>query len=299
MAPLPISEHASPCKNHTASIEVLRQEAKDSMGEVEELIPERIRQMKRILANDKELVLHPPSFDEFYLRCIRAKKYDLERAARLYQKYCRLRMDGASDFIMKLKPSSLLHVINSKYCSTLKTRDSLGRQIIFMRMEKWSDKNVTLDDVLLTLFLMMDEMTVSSDTQLFGFVVIMDFRTLSVWHAAQVRPARLQILIKILQDSYPAKFTEFHIINNPQIFGALFSVAAFFMKEKMRRRIHFHGTNLTSLQNMLKLEVDQLPLFLGGPLSDEEYDDPSLAQRVVKKDAYYDEQLKFGYVRKK
>lgn len=53
MAPLPISEHASPCKNHTASIEVLRQEAKDSMGEVEELIPERIRQMKRILANGK------------------------------------------------------------------------------------------------------------------------------------------------------------------------------------------------------------------------------------------------------
>lgn len=154
-----------------------------------------------------------------------ATTYDVEIFSIItfqYQKYCRLRMDGASDFIMKLKPSSLLHVINSKYCSTLKTRDSLGRQIIFMRMgkililefyktqftlnnlikniiEKWSDKNVTLDDVLLTLFLMMDEMTVSSDTQLFGFVVIMDFRTLSVWHAAQVRPARLQILIKILQ----------------------------------------------------------------------------------------------------
>jgi len=286
------------------SLALLRQEAKEEMGEVEGLVGSRIAEFKALLKKeiasfpDKDLVPHPASFDEFYLRCIRAKKYDLVRASNLYRRFCRLRTGGAEDWLNKMIPSWYLNVINSLMCSSLKTRDDLGRSVAIIRFNHWDLKTVPLDDMLLTIFLYMDELTVSEDTQLFGVTCIVDLSSVGVEHVKVISPRKIHTLIKVVQDAYPLRSKELHLVNNPRIFGAIYAVARPFIKEKMKKRIHFHGDDINSLHSSLRIDPALLPEFLGGNVSNDEYKDESVAKRILKKDPYYEDLLKYGYVPK-
>ncbi len=120
----------------------LRREAKESIGEVEDLIPKKIAELKTILEQgfykynfrrklrffckninwfihvffikciDKELVPHPSSFDDFYLRCLRAKKYDVERAANLVYSF-------TSIHGIKIKMPKIIHKIRTVFLITV------------------------------------------------------------------------------------------------------------------------------------------------------------------------------------
>ncbi|OXA37285.1 alpha-tocopherol transfer protein-like [Folsomia candida] len=285
-------------KSEKNSLESLRHESKRLMGETEEVIPEKIKQLKKILQKDKELVPHPSTFDEFYLRCIRAKKYDVDRAANLYRKFCRLRTGGGGDFLGKLKPSNYRDILTKNFCSTLKTRDDLGRQVIIVRVEKWVPSEIHFDVTILCMFLLLDEISSVEDTQLFGAILIADLSTLGVEHAKQISPWRIHTMVKVIQDSYPLRIKEFHVVRNPKIFGTLYALAKPFLKEKMKKRINFHGDDINTFLSSVRIDSTKLPEFLGGSLSEEEYSDKSVPKRILKKDAYYDDLLKYGYVPK-
>ncbi|KAL1458272.1 hypothetical protein WDU94_008434 [Cyamophila willieti] len=62
-----------------------------------------------------------------------------------------------------------------------------------------------------------------------------------------VNPRSAWIMINFLQDSFPMRLRELHIINTPFFFDALYACFSPFLKEKFRKRIKVHGKSLSSL----------------------------------------------------
>lgn len=55
----------------------------------------------------------------------------------------------------------------------------------------------------------------------------------------------------MLQDCVPARLKAVHIVNQPYIFNMLFAIFKPFMREKLRNRIFFHGSDKQSLLNYI------------------------------------------------
>jgi hypothetical protein len=66
----------------TPALQRLRAKAKNEIGEREDLIPKRIAELREIINADRTVNAPPKSYDQFLLKCLRARKYDLERAAK-------------------------------------------------------------------------------------------------------------------------------------------------------------------------------------------------------------------------
>ncbi|NP_001400343.1 alpha-tocopherol transfer protein isoform X2 [Pongo pygmaeus] len=64
------------------------------------------------------------------------------------------------------------------------------------------------------------------------------------------------------RDSFPLKVRGIHLINEPVIFHAVFSMIKPFLTEKIKERIHMHGNNYK--QSLLQHFPDILPLEYGG-----------------------------------
>lgn len=61
-----------------------------------------------------------------------------------------------------------------------------------------------------------------------------------------------------LQDCAPIRIKGVHIINQPYVFNMVFALFKPFLREKLRSRIHFHGTNRQSLLAHVDPKVNSL-----------------------------------------
>jgi len=262
----------------------LRIKAKIEIGENDELIPDQIAQVRDIITADDNVKTPPKQFDQFFLRCLRAKKYDIDRAAKTYKKLCRLH-HTCKELTEFLIPSHYADFLRKHFVCILRNRDASGRQILFVQPQNWNAYKFCLDEALAALFMVIDESLESIDTQLNGLVVLVDFKGFGFAHARQVGPSRIQAVVGILQDSYPARFKEIHFYNHPSLFNMIFAVAKPFLKEKMRKRIYFHGHDITSVQKSFGSSL--LPEYLGGILPDNDYANHDLTTRLLKRDDHF------------
>jgi len=66
-------------------------------------------------------------------------------------------------------------------------------------IDRWNPRQHSFDNILASLFLMLDEAVDSTDTQLNGLVVLVDFKGFGLSHARQVGPSRIQAIVTIVQ----------------------------------------------------------------------------------------------------
>lgn len=237
---------------------------------------------------DEETNLYCPMNDAFLLRFLRARKFNPERAFKLLKQYYEMRRNHAEVF-HQLYPEALVKSFEHGLQAVLPERDQNGRQIFLFDAGAWDPSVYSLDDIFRTNYLFLEEMTNSTETQVNGMVAIVNFKNLNFYHARHFTPKHAQRMINIIQDSFPCRFKEFHLVNQPFVFSMLFSVVKPFLNQKIRDRIHFHGSDLNSLHGFLSPSL--LPPSLGGEC---ELDD-SFVQQMLEKNDYYKDLLKFGY----
>lgn len=91
----------------------------------------------------------------------------------------------------------------------------------------------------------------------------------------------------------PLRIKAIHIVNQPKLFNIVFALFKPFLREKLRKRIIFHGTDRKSLHQHMSPEC--LPLCYDGTLDTPRVTGDQWYQLLVKCDPEFKQINSYGY----
>lgn len=202
--------------------------------------------------------------NKFLLAFLRARKFDVDKALQLYVNYHQFRHKYAS-VLSSLSASSVEHVLKSGVLSVPDSRFYNGSKAICVYPQKWDYETVPFLDNFRATMLVLDKLIEDEETQVHGISVVYNFEGTSFYSilkVAQLEHSQRAMLIELLQEAFPARFKGVHLINQPWYISIVMGVIKPFMKQKLRDRIHLHGTDYQSLHE--HTSPDSLPIDFGG-----------------------------------
>ncbi|KAK8375019.1 hypothetical protein O3P69_017775 [Scylla paramamosain] len=141
--------------------------------------------------------------------------------------------------------------------------DYLGRKVL---LERWAlhDPATTTVDMMFRVITSVADVLLDEDEQssVTGYVVMSDNACLSVPHVVALKPTLARKVTVLWQDGYPMRPKGLNYINTPAAFDTVFNIFRSFMKEKMKKRVHIHGSDMESLYKQVPREM--LPVEYGG-----------------------------------
>ncbi|XP_070499190.1 alpha-tocopherol transfer protein-like isoform X2 [Chironomus tepperi] len=209
-----------------------------------------IRELRNLLSQETNLTV-PLDNDDWLIRFLRPTKYYYESAFELIKRYYAFKIKHY-EIYNGLKPSKEENIFKANILSVFPNRDQLGRRILLLELgKKWNHKEVTLDEVFKGVVLFLEAAMLEPETQVNGAVVIFDMDGLSLHQAWQFTPPFAKRIVDWLQDSVPLRIKAIHVINQPKVFNMVFALFKPFLREKLRNRIVFHGTDRDSLHSYI------------------------------------------------
>jgi len=234
----------------------------------------------RVFLLDNHNISVPLDCTGFIVRCLRIKDYNVEKAAILVKNFSQS-IHQIHDMLEKFQPKFYKDLYAPDGLFTiLKHRDHCGRQVITSRIAKWDPKAYDFEQVASASMLIFSyTVGESAETQRNGCVFINDLSGFGMKHVQAIKPARFTQLVKLMNDGSPGRIKGVHFIFHPTVFGIIYGLAKRFLKEKLVKRIHFHGDDLSSLHT--HFSVQHLPNWLGGALDESAAVDQALTEKLL------------------
>ncbi|XP_075861388.1 alpha-tocopherol transfer protein isoform X2 [Microcebus murinus] len=177
-----------------------------------------------------------PLSDAFLLRFLRARDFDLDLAWRLLKNYYKWRAE-CPEISADLHPRSILGLLKAGYHGVLRSRDPTGSKVLIYRIAHWDPKVFTAYDVFRVSLITSELIVQEVETQRNGIKAIFDMEGWQFSHAFQITPSVAKKIATVLTDSFPLKVRGIHLINEPVIFHAVFSMIKPFLTEKIKNRV--------------------------------------------------------------
>lgn len=136
-----------------------------------------------------------------------------------------------------------------------------GRRVSILRGEDKDAPTPNVADAMKLMLMIGDIRLFEEQVGVAGDVVIFDASVATPQHFAKFTPALVKKFLICVQEAYPVKLKEIHIVNLSPLVDTIVNFVKPFLKEKIRQRIHFHG-NMESLYKVVPKSV--LPTEYGG-----------------------------------
>ncbi|XP_047105569.1 clavesin-2-like isoform X2 [Schistocerca piceifrons] len=237
--------------------------AQNEVLEDPDKVVDNISALKNLLRDEPEL--YPRTDDTFLLAFLRARKHDVNEAFTLLKRFYEVKKNYPVHFEDCL-PTEKGYIYDIEGLTVLDQCDNDERIVIVLRVEKADLKKVTIENLFQQLSTTLSFFLEDQRVQISGISIIMDLKGFGFKHLFALTPSSALLLTRLFQDCFPIRLKAIHVVNEPIFIGSLFSLFKPFIKEKLRKRIHFHGTNLSSLHACLPYEI--LPRQLGGMVPD-------------------------------
>nr|XP_033334939.1 alpha-tocopherol transfer protein-like isoform X2 [Megalopta genalis] len=271
----------------------LQEVAKRELRESPELQKESIEKLRELLKAETKLKV-PLDNDSWLIRFLRPCKYYPESALKLVQNYYSFKVKHENVY-KGLKPSREKNIFDHNILTVLPNRDQHGRRILIIELgKKWKHNKCSLDEVFKGCVLYVEAAMLEPTTQIAGAVVIFDMDGLTLQQTWQFNPPFAKRILDWLQEAVPLRVKNIHIINQPYVFNMVFALFKPFLKEKLKNRIIFHGTDRKSLHQYLSPKC--LPDCYGGTLQIPRVTGPQWLELLLICDKEYDAINSYGYV---
>ncbi|KAL3200634.1 hypothetical protein MRX96_012916 [Rhipicephalus microplus] len=252
----------------------LEEMARLELGETPEVKAKSVEQLRRLLS--EEPWLECPTDEEFLVKFLRARKYDVEEALKNIRKYFRVKQETREMFD-NLNPYSVpfrLHMSRAPPSHSA-----------------WNSRMCSLIDYFRVSLVQVEWLLFQQDVQIRGVVFVLDFKGLSVYHITQYTPYFMSKLLYLMQDCYPIRVKALYVTHNPALFDILFAAAKRFMKPKLLQRVRLLGHDLEKLHSLLPADV--IPQEAGG--THESYDYDKLEKDLQSNAKFFDDISRYGY----
>ncbi|XP_053693705.1 alpha-tocopherol transfer protein [Sabethes cyaneus] len=271
-----------------------REVALRELRETPEIREKGIQELRELLQGQDELTV-PLDNEDWMVRFLRPCKYYAKSAYELIQRYYQFKVKHW-DMYLDLSPSREVNIFKQNILAVFPNRDQLGRRILLLELGKpWKHKEVSLDEVFKGSVLFLEAAMLEPETQVHGAVVIFDMDGLTMQQAWQFTPPFAKRIVDWLQDAVPLRIKGIHIINQPKIFNIVFALFKPILREKLRNRIVFHGSDRESLYKHISKEC--LPQCYGGTVDAPRVQGEQWYELLLKCDAEYTAINKYGYVK--
>ncbi|XP_043466272.1 alpha-tocopherol transfer protein-like isoform X2 [Leptopilina heterotoma] len=273
----------------------IQEVAREELRESPELQKEAVSRLQELLRAEPDL--HCPLDNEAWLiRFLRPCKYYPESASKLVKNYYSFKVKH-SNVYLGLKPSNERNIFEHNILTVLPNRDQHGRRILIIELgKKWKHNKCSLDEVFKGCVLYLEAAMLEPTSQIAGAVVIFDMDGLSLQQTWQFTPPFAKRIVDWLQDAVPLRIKNIHIINQPYIFNVVFNLFKPFLREKLKSRIIFHGTDRKSLHQHMSPKC--LPSCYGGTLEIPTISGPQWLELLLKCDKEFDAINSYGYKKK-
>lgn len=234
--------------------------AQRELRETPEVMESSIKQLKELLQAEPYLDL--PLEDEYMKMFLRPTHYYPESALKRIKSFFFMKQKYG-EACSNVLPAKLQNVFDAEILELLPNRDQHGRRILILEAgKKWKPSKVPLVDLFRGIQLTVLGSMVEPLSQICGAIVIIDVEDLPMGHVMQFTPTFASMLLDYVQECICMRLKAVHIVNNSYIFNILFNIFKPFIREKLRKRIFFHGKDFTSLTSHIDASV--LPTKYGG-----------------------------------
>jgi len=262
--------------------------AQDELQEKSEWRDRDIQALRDLVLAEETLMCS--TTDEFLIKFLRAKKFDYDKSLRMVQRYCAMRSRSPQNFSKSL-PSLSKETLECQLQNILPYRDHLARRIFIFRAGKWITSLTTPQDIFSTNFMCLELMAREVKTQISGIVAVVDMEGFGWHHITNLSVEYVRNVVALIQNSFPIRFREIHIVNESYLFDIVYALVKPFLSDKIRNRIRFHGSDLESLHKHISPTI--LPTEYGG--SQGPFDNSHLVEALHHLEEYFVQLSQCGY----
>ncbi|OCT76860.1 alpha-tocopherol transfer protein isoform X1 [Xenopus laevis] len=180
--------------------------------------------------------------DDFLLRFLRARDFCIDLSFKLLKNYHKWRAE-CPEITADLRPSPILNLFHAGYHAVLRSRDDSGSKVLIYRIEHWDPKQFTAYEVFRVSLITSELIVKEEETQRNGVKAIFDLQGWRLVHAFQITPTMAKRIAAVMADSFPLKVRGIHLINEPLFFHPVFAIIKPFLPDKIKQRVHLHGSN--------------------------------------------------------
>ncbi|KAK0158968.1 hypothetical protein PV328_009902 [Microctonus aethiopoides] len=266
--------------------------AEIELRETPENVKNGIAALRKLLEEEKTLYYRTD--DEFLMIFLRPCKFYPESALALMQRIADFRVKNASLLDNLMPQDERTAILEGNVVNVLKDRDHKRRRILIVNAGKmWDPSKISADQMFRLFYLVHEAALLEEETQVRGVVVIMDFDGLSMKQVMGLTPSFSMRLLTFIQDAMPIRLKEVHFVKQPFLFDIVWRMFKPFTREKLRKRMFFHGSKMNSLHS--HLNPSHLPKNYGGELPEIDYTTADWYPTLGKCEDFISEWNKYGH----
>ncbi|EDS40013.1 cellular retinaldehyde-binding protein [Culex quinquefasciatus] len=241
--------------------EELLEFARKELRETPEIREAAILELRALLKEATDL--HYKDDDEFLLIFLRPCHFYPESALKMMRRIAEFKKSN-HNLLHNLMPEDEKRAFTEhNVVNVMANRDQKGRRVLLVNCgQLWDPKAVSSEQLFRLFYIIHLLAQLEPETQINGAVVIMDFDGLGMKQVKALSPSFSKLLLTFIQEALPLRLKEVHIIKQPFIFKMVWALFTPFIKEKLNKRIFFHGNDMRKIHKFI--DPEYLPGDYGG-----------------------------------